>query len=114
MHHASVSRSHRSTPTIMQEKSGVYESGHSVDIHSKVNLLTQKLDQILSVERGQVSIFTPPTKQEVCSLCSSPTYFVNDCPMTIQYPEFVQEQVQAIQGFSRPVNDPFSNTYNPG
>jgi len=40
----------------MQKKSGVYESGHSVDIHSKVDLLTQKLDQILFVGRGQVPI----------------------------------------------------------
>ena len=81
MHHASVSRSDRFTPTIMQNKSGVYESEHSVDIHNKVDMLTQKLDQILSVGRGQVSIFTPATQQEVCSLSSSPTHFVNNCHM---------------------------------
>jgi len=60
MHHASVSRSDRSTPIIIQKKIGVHESGHSVDIHSKVDLLTQKLDQILSIVRGQVPTFTPP------------------------------------------------------
>jgi len=33
--------------------------------------------------------------------------------MPARYSEFVQEQVQATQSFSKPVNDPFSNTYNP-
>jgi len=33
--------------------------------------------------------------------------------MTAQYSEFVQKQVQAAQGFSRLIKDPFSNTYNP-
>jgi len=49
MHHASISRSDRFTPTIVQKKSEVCESGHLLDIHSKVDLLTQKLDQILSM-----------------------------------------------------------------
>ena len=49
-----------------------------------MDLLTQKLDQILFVGRGQVSIFTPPTQHEVFSICSSLTYFVNDCPMAAQ------------------------------
>jgi len=44
IHHASVVRSDNSTSNIIQKKNGVYESGHSVDIHSKVDLLTQKLD----------------------------------------------------------------------
>jgi len=49
---------------IIEKKSGLYESGHSVNIHSKVDLLTKKLDQILSVRRGQgqVPTFTPPTE----------------------------------------------------
>ena len=34
--------------------------------------------------------------------------------MASQYPEFVQDQVNALQSFQRPGNDPFSNTYNPG
>jgi len=105
MHHASVSRSDRST-LIIQKKIGVYESGHSVDIHSKVDLLTQKLDQILTVERGQVSIFTPPTQQKVCSLCSSLTHFINDYTMAAQCPEFVQEQVQASQDLHNAQNQP--------
>jgi len=52
-----------------------------IDIPNKVSLLTQKLDQILSVGRGQVLTFTLPPQQEVCSLCSNPTHFVSDCPI---------------------------------
>ena len=71
-------------------QTGVHVSGHSVDSHSKIDLLTQKLDQSLSVGR-QVPTFTPLTHQEVCSLCSNSTYFVSECPMAAQYQEFVQE-----------------------
>ena len=39
---------------------------------------------------------------------------MTDCHLAPHYPEFVQEHVNAAQGYSRPVNDPFSNTYNPG
>jgi len=95
--HASISRSDRVTPTIIQKKNDVYKSGHSVDIHKKVDLLTQKLDQVLCVGRGQVPTFTPPTPLEVCSPCSNLTHYLSDCPMVAQYPEFVQEQVQVIQ-----------------
>lgn len=32
--------------------------------------------------------------------------------MTAQFPYFIQEQVQATQGYSKLINDPFSNSYN--
>ena len=58
---------------------------------------------------------TTPSNQEVaCLLCACPTYFMTDCPLAPQYPEFLQEQVNALQGVPRPGNDPFSNTYNLG
>ena len=39
---------------------------------------------------------------------------MSDCPLASQYLEFFQEQVSALQGYPKPSNDPFSNTYNPG
>ena len=37
---------------------------------------------------------------------------MSECPTAAQFLPFILEQVQAAQGYSKPVNDPFSNTYN--
>ena len=37
---------------------------------------------------------------------------MNECPMAPQFSLFIQEQVQAAQGYSNHVNDPFLNAYN--
>ena len=59
---------------------------------------------------------TPPhsylNPSEVCILCASSSYTIYECPSATQFPEFVQEQANAA--YSRPGNDPYSNTYNPG
>ena len=52
--------------------------------------------------------------QEACNLCASLIHNESDCPTTTQLPTFIQEQVQAAQGFTKPNFDPYSNTYNPG
>ena len=85
--------------------------GLHVNILVLITVLSRKLDQLLA--RGQPNTPTPLV-QEASTLCTCPTHFVSDCPLASQYPEFVQEQVNALQGYSKPSNDPFSNTYNPG
>ena len=104
LHHASSSHSDRATPSI-QKKAGVLEIGPSTALQCKVDMIAQKLDQLLS---------GPSTTQQVCTLCASPAHEITECPSAAQYPEFVQEQVQAAQGYVRPPNNPFSSTYNPG
>ncbi|KAI5677163.1 hypothetical protein M9H77_08113 [Catharanthus roseus] len=54
-----------------------------------------------------------PNVQSVCTICSSPSHVIYDYPSASLFPEFVQEQINATQGFHRQ-NDPYSNTYNPG
>ena len=54
--------------------------------------LSRKLDKVLL---GQSSTLVSSV-QETCSLCASPIHFVSDCPMAAQYPEFVQDQVNAL------------------
>ena len=89
---------------------------------SKIDLMIQKLDQVLALN-NRASIAQSPSKpyldpspsfQEVCNLCASPTHHVSECPTTAQFSPFIQEQVQAAQGYSKPNFDPYSNTYNPG
>jgi hypothetical protein len=57
-----------------------------------------------------VSHIPPP--QEVCSFYSNPLHQAKDCSVIGQFPEVPHEQVNAV--ISRPVNDPYSHSYNPG
>ena len=104
LHHASSSHSDRATPSI-QKKGGVLEIGSSTALQCEVDMIAQKMDQLLA---------GPSPTQQVCTLCASPAHEITECPSAAQYPEFVQEQVQAAQGYARPQNNPFSSTYNPG
>ena len=109
-HHAAANRV-SSASLSNPKRGGIYEIGHSANVQDQVTALSRRFDQYIS--KGQSS--TQPSNQEVaCLLCACPTHLITDCPLAPQYPEFVQEQVNALQGFSRPGNDPFSNTYNPG
>ena len=64
----------------------------------KVDLLAQKLDQLLSLN-GQNSLAQPTSilssgpiqpVQEACCLCASPTHHMSDCPTATQLPLFIQ------------------------
>ncbi|KAI5666858.1 hypothetical protein M9H77_16711 [Catharanthus roseus] len=88
---------------------GMFEVSQNVDLSVKVDALFKKFDQLLALN-------TLPTNstnvQSVCAICSSPSHVIYDCPSASLFPEFVQEQVNAAQGFHRQ-NDPYSNTYVP-
>lgn len=58
----------------------------------------------------------PPltTQAEACAICSSPTHPMQSCPSGAAFPEFLSEQVHAMNTFQKPGNNPYSNTYNPG
>ncbi|GFY81028.1 hypothetical protein Acr_01g0008370 [Actinidia rufa] len=99
----------RHTATV--KSNGVFEVRQSPDLSQKVEKLTQTLENIFCTGTSST---TRPTIGEVCALCLSPAHPVTDCHLAPHYPEFVQEHVNAAQGYSRPINDPFSNTYNPG
>ena len=99
-HHASTARLERPAVSNLQKPRGVFEIQPSNELTTQVAALTQKLDQLLSVGQSLQS----PSTQGVCALCSSPTHFVSNCPAAPQFPEFVQEQVNAAQGVSQPGN----------
>ena len=89
----------------------------------KVDLVTQKLDQLLAQNRQEFTssstsqTFSEPTNQanqEVCVLCASPTHVVFDCPTAAQLPPFIQEQVFATQNGLKHAYDLYTNTYNVG
>ncbi|KAI5673641.1 hypothetical protein M9H77_14005 [Catharanthus roseus] len=88
---------------------GMYEVSQNVDLSLKVDALSKKFDQLLALNTLPTN---SPNGQGVCAICSSPSHAIYNCPSASLFPEFVQEQVNAAQGFHRQ-NDPYSNTYVP-
>ncbi|KAI5647465.1 hypothetical protein M9H77_33470 [Catharanthus roseus] len=88
----------------------MYEVSQNVDLSLKVDALSKKFDQLLALN---ILPTNSPNVQGVCAICSSPSHVIYDCPSASLFLEFVQEQVNAAQGFHRQ-NDPYSNTYSLG
>jgi uncharacterized coiled-coil protein SlyX len=87
------------------------EVGPSADMATQVvDAITKKLDQLMTGFAPNAAHIN--TQLEPCSFCSSTTHQVNNCPTAVNYTDISNEQVNAA--FSRPGNDPYSNTYNPG
>ena len=107
IHHASSSTSDRRT----NRKEGMYEVNQVPNLQSTVELLTKTLDQVLSSNLNQPNSSNPPS--QACQICMSPAHTALVCPSSTQYPEFCQDQVNAVNNF-RPRNDPYAPTYNPG
>jgi hypothetical protein len=113
-HRVSALRNERSAVPNSSKPRGMYEVHPSDNLPQQVAALTQKLDQLLCAGHNPLVPPTPPAFAEACGICMSPTHYTTECPSASQYPEFVHEQVQAAQGYSRPTNDPYSQTYNSG
>lgn len=114
-HRASSLRHSRGAASSSSKQRGVYEVQPSNDLTHQVAVLTQTLKELITSGQHPLPVgHHRPTFQEACGICTSPMHYITDCPSASQYPEFVQEQVSAAQGFSRPDYDPFSPTYNAG
>ncbi|KAI5313901.1 hypothetical protein L3X38_043083 [Prunus dulcis] len=89
------------------KRAGIYEIGSSNAFASKeqVDAITSKLDALLAMN-GRA-----PT-QEICSICAVPGHATISRPHGVDFPKFLQEQANMVNTYRRPVNDPFSNTYN--
>ena len=55
----------------------------------------------------------PSVVNEVCALCSNPSYTAQNCPLLPAYQEAYFEQVHAIQSYQKNSNSPYAPTYNP-
>ena len=88
---------------------GVCEIAHREDLTNKVDLLSKKVDQLLSFNKMPMN----SNVHDVCYTCASPTHSSYECPYASHHSEFSQEQINAAQGFPSH-NNPYSNTYNPG
>jgi len=110
MHHASTSR-RTPAPKAPKTKS-LFEASIPFDVTAKVEALSRKIDQLMAAGFVHTSSSNIFPQHEPCSFCSSTTHHVRDCPSNGQFSDISTEQVNAT--FSRPGNDPYSNSYNPG
>ncbi|PRQ35491.1 hypothetical protein RchiOBHm_Chr5g0080601 [Rosa chinensis] len=80
--------------------------------------LERKLDLLLQAqERGSSThhVKAASMSSSLCLLCDSPIHATSECHLAPNYPDFVQEQVKAVNSYGgHPRNDPYSPTYNPG
>jgi hypothetical protein len=106
LHRSSSGR--RAPASKNQRSETIFEVSHSLDVTTKVDVLSIKLDQIMAPTTASHI----PTPQEVCSFCSNPSHQAKDCSVIGQFPKVPHEQVNAA--ISRPVNDPYSHSYNSG
>ena len=109
LQHTMANRNLNDSSSSTLSKGGMYEVKQTDDLSNQVATLSRKIDQILSLKSQ-----TPAHTQEACVLCLSPMHSILECPSAPQFPELVQEHVNAAQTYARTGNDPFSNTYNPG
>jgi uncharacterized coiled-coil protein SlyX len=102
----------RRTPAPKASKTeSLLKVGHSSDMATQVvDAITKKLNQIMTAGFAPNTAHVS-TQPESCSFCSNIMHHVNDCPSAGNYTDVSHEQVNAA--FSRPGNDPYSNTYNP-
>jgi hypothetical protein len=82
-----------------------------VEAITKVDAIAKKLDQIMIAGFAH-NIAHTSTQLESCFFCYSTMHHVNDYSTAGNYIDVSHEQVNAA--FSRPGNDPYSNTYNLG
>ena len=101
-------------PTLMQRKLEANEARDTQNLAYQIQLLNQNMERLMS----NPSSFTPNTstsQASECVICQGNTHATVDCHLASQFPELVQADLNAAQGFRpRPRNDPFSNTYNEG
>ncbi|XP_062166979.1 uncharacterized protein LOC133873272 [Alnus glutinosa] len=110
LHHSSSGR--RAPASKNQRSETIFGVSHSLDVTTKVDALSRKLDQIMAAGFAPTTVSHIPPPQEVCSFCSNPSHQAKDCSVLGQFSEVPHEQVNAA--ISRPVNDPYSHSYNPG
>ncbi|XP_050157542.1 uncharacterized protein LOC126631460 [Malus sylvestris] len=75
-------------------------------IAAQISNLNKKFDNLMTVK--SVKFF-----DVVCEICAS-IHASTECPNIGSFSEYMQEQANQVNDFSRQRNNPYSNTYNPG
>ena len=107
-----------STPT----GGGIHHLRENDDLQAKIANLTRKLEAIELKKVNEVtsvpqvpSVPIGPRVEEPCIICDDPTHSTINCPNLPQVKGAIQiEQANALNYQRKPLNSPYSETYNPG
>ncbi|XP_024200330.1 uncharacterized protein LOC112203629 [Rosa chinensis] len=88
--------------TSVPKRGGLYEVSASTKLEEQVATLARQMKSLTPLLNKAA--------RETCASCSSIAHTTEACPENF----FQDEQVNMVNNYRRPVNDPFSNTYNPG
>ncbi|XP_024178805.1 uncharacterized protein LOC112184801 [Rosa chinensis] len=88
--------------TTVPKRGGLYEVSASTKLEEQVAALARQMKSLTPLLNKAA--------RETCASCSSIAHTTEACPENF----FQDEQVNMVNNYRRPVNDPFSNTYNPG
>ncbi|XP_078163496.1 uncharacterized protein LOC144558528 [Carex rostrata] len=100
--------SERPTPAAPRATPGRHKIDAVTLLSAKFDALTKRLDKLNVNAVSTGNLFS-------CDNCGIGDHSTLECQLgNSQFRELEIEQVNALNGFGRPQNDPFSNTYNPG
>ena len=107
-----------STPT----GGGIHHLRENDDLQAKITNLTRKLEAIELRKVNEVTVVPEVPSvpmgsrvEEPCIICDDPTHSTINCPNLPQVKGAIQiEQANALNYQRKPINSPYSGTYNPG
>ena len=81
-----------------------------------ISMLSAKVDVMSqNLERMNVNSISSSTPSSSCEICGSVDHLTVNCQVGSPFALDVSEPVNYVKNFNpRSINDPFSNTYNPG
>jgi hypothetical protein len=80
-----------------------FEVSNQVDVTTKVDALSRKIDQLMGVGFAPTTTSHTPIQHEAYSFCFSPLHHGKDCPTVGQFYDISNEKVNVA--LSRPGND---------
>jgi hypothetical protein len=103
--------SHRGKYSTTTKKEGLYEVKDNEDIRGQLKDIMGTVEAIaLNKPVTAANIY----QADVCSLCTSPMHFTQNCPSLSTGAKYPPEQVNAFNDYRKPTSGPFAETYNPG
>jgi len=88
----------------------MYNLKENHDLQAKFGSLDRKFEALELKKSGQLK----SVQEIVCQICKTNEHSTNDCLNFPSFKECLHEQVNALNSFQRPNQNPYSQTYNPG
>lgn len=96
----------------VEPSGGKFNLSDDDDLHSKLTLLSRKVDAIELKKVNEVQVILRVPKK--CGIYEDVGHLTNKCPSIPAFKEVLLDQSNVVNLISKPFAGPYSNTYNPG